>query len=120
MLKLTGLSLLIVLLACASACTTKKETPDDIRQKTANATAELKENAKAVAEGVKEGWHRGNTVNLNNASKDQLMSLPGMTSGLADRVISARPYGDAHQLVSRHVVSEAEYDRIKDHVTASQ
>ena len=57
----------------------------------ANATAEVKENAKAVAEGVKEGLHRGDTVDLNKASKSDLMNLPGMTSEDADRVIAAGP-----------------------------
>jgi DNA uptake protein ComE-like DNA-binding protein len=117
--KLTKPFLLIALLACLIACTTKKETPDDVREKTANATAELKENAKAVAEGVKEGLHRSDTVDLNKAGKDQLTTLPGMTSDRADRVIAARPYDDAHQLISRRVLSEAEYDRIKDRVTVS-
>ena len=118
MLKLKPL-LMIALLASATACTTKKETPDDVREKTANATAELKENAKAVAEGVKEGLHRGDTVDLNKASKSDLMNLPGMTSEGAGRVIAGRPYDDAHQVVSRHALSQAQYDRIKDQVTVS-
>jgi DNA uptake protein ComE-like DNA-binding protein len=117
-LKLKTL-VLIAFLSCAIACTTKKETPDDVREKTANATAELKENAKAVAEGVKEGLHRGDTVDLNKASKSDLMGLPGLTREGADRVIAGRPYDDAHQVVSRHALSQAQYDRIKDQVTVS-
>jgi DNA uptake protein ComE-like DNA-binding protein len=101
-------------------CAQKKESPDDIRQETANATAEVKANAKAVVEGVKEGLHRGNTVDLNKSSKDDLLNLPGMTSDRADRVIAARPYDDPHQLVSRHILSGTEYDRIKDQVTATR
>lgn len=103
-------------------CTTqKKETPEDIREKTANATAELKENTKAVVEGVKEGLHRGNgAVDLNQASKGDLASLPGMTSDRADRVIAARPYDNPHQLVSRRILPQEEYDRIKYHITVAR
>lgn len=104
----------------AMGCSQKKETPDEIRQKTANATAEIKDNAKAVAEGVKEGLHRGNNViDLNRCSKDDLLTLPGISKDGADRVLAGRPYDDTHQLVSRRIVSEAEYGQIKDKITAS-
>lgn len=36
-----------------------------------------------------------------------------------DRVIAAGPYDNVHQSVPRHILSEAEYDRIKDDVTPS-
>ncbi len=104
----------------SSACTQQKATPDEIRQKTAEATAELKQNTKAVVEGVKEGLRNGQIVDLNKASKDDLLRLPGLTSEGADRVIAGRPYTDAHELVRRRIVSEAEYQQIKDKVTASR
>jgi DNA uptake protein ComE-like DNA-binding protein len=47
-----------------------------------------------------------------------LLSLPGMSDAGADRIIAGRPYGSASQLVGRRVISEQEYDRIKDQVTA--
>jgi len=108
------------LLFVSNACTTQKQSPDEIRQKTAEATAELKQNTKAVVEGVKEGLHSGSVVDLNKARKDDLMALPGMTSAGADRVIAGRPYSNAHEVVSRKALSEEEYQRIRDKVTASQ
>jgi hypothetical protein len=117
--KLISTLALIAILGAVTACTQKQETPDDIRQKTAQATAELKENTKAVVDGVKEGLQRSNTVDLNKASKQDLMTLPGITSHRADQVIAARPYSDAHQLVSRRILSQTEYDRIKGSVTAT-
>jgi DNA uptake protein ComE-like DNA-binding protein len=104
----------------AMGCGQKKETPDDIREKTANATAEIKRNAQAVAQGVKEGLHRGNTIDLNKCSKDDLLTLPGISKETADRVLAARPYDDTHELVSRRLVSEAEYQKIEGKVTATQ
>jgi hypothetical protein len=41
-----------------------------------------------------------------------------MSSQGADRIIAGRPYSSASQLVSRRIISEPEYDKIKDQVTA--
>lgn len=35
---------------------------------------------------------KGHLVELNSASKAELMTLPGITDALADRIIAARPY----------------------------
>ncbi len=92
--------------------------PDDLREKTAQATAELKQDAKAVAQGVHEGWTRDHPLDLNHASKEQLLSMPGMSTERANRVIATRPFESTHQLVSRQILSQGEYDRIKDRITA--
>jgi DNA uptake protein ComE-like DNA-binding protein len=93
------------------------ETPEQIRQKTAQDTATLKSDTKAVVEGVKEGLSSDKkAVDLNKASKDDLTALPGIDAHKADRIIAERPYADAHQLVTRHVLSEDEYAQIRDRV----
>jgi DNA uptake protein ComE-like DNA-binding protein len=101
-----------------SACS-PNQSPDQIRQETAKDAATLKQDTKAVAEGVKEGLSSKRTVDLNKASKDDLSSLPGISSEKADRIIAGRPYASAHQLVTRHVLSEDEYSRIQDRVVVT-
>ena len=101
-----------------SSCAPQKQTPEQVREKTAEATAEFKTNARAVVQGVREGWSRGNPLDLNSATKDQLMSLPGVTVERANRLIAGRPYQRADEVVSRHIISSEEYGRIKDQVTA--
>ena len=59
-------------------------------------------------------------VDLNTATAAQLKALPGMTESDSAKIIHGRPYAEKNQLVSRHVVSEATYDKIKDHVVAKQ
>lgn len=49
---------LVIALAC-SACT--RQNPQDLKEKTAHATAELKRDAKAVSSGVREGWGKYKT-----------------------------------------------------------
>jgi len=109
------------LMALALAgCTTKKENPDELRRKTAETTAELKREAQAVAQGVREGWSRDKLVNLNSASKSQLMDLPGITSERADKIIAGRPYQRADELVTRGILPKSEYDKISAQVVAGK
>jgi DNA uptake protein ComE-like DNA-binding protein len=105
--------------AALTACTSN-QTPDQIRQKTAQATQTVKHDTKAVAEGIKDGLTNKKSIDLNKASKDALETLPGMTSRWADRIIAERPYADPRQLVSRHVLSEDEYAQIRDRVTVTR
>jgi DNA uptake protein ComE-like DNA-binding protein len=110
----------IFLLAGLIGCTQQQQSPQQIREKTAEATAEAKNDAKAVADGIREGWDRSKTLDLNTASRDQLMSLPGLSAAEADRVIAARPYNEPSDLVTRHIMAKSEYERIADRVTAKK
>lgn len=102
------------------ACTTK-DNPDEIRRRAADATAAMRRDTKAVAEGVKEGLHRDqDTLNLNTASKDQLLNLPGISDREADGIIAGRPYRSTDELVTRRLISQQKYDRIKDQIVANQ
>jgi DNA uptake protein ComE-like DNA-binding protein len=103
-----------------NACTDHRDNPDEIRRRTAEATETARRDAKAVVEGVKEGMGRDNrAININKASREDLLSLPGLTEHEADRIIAERPFNDADELVKRHVIPEAEYDKIRDRVIAS-
>ena len=109
----------LTIVAGMTACSTK-DNPDEIRQRTAAATETIKHDAKAIAEGVKEGMSRDKTVNINKASREDLLTLPGLTEHQADRLIAGRPFDHAHDLVTRRVVTEAQYAKIRDRVIASQ
>jgi len=107
-------------LVALTACTTK-DNPDEIRRQTAQATETMRRDTKAVVDGVKEGLGRSNnTVNINKASREDLLSLPGLSDREADRIIADRPFDDAHDLVKRRIVSQAEYDRIQDRIIAGR
>lgn len=95
-----------------------KPNPEQVREKTAAATATIKSDAKAMAQGIREGWNRDKPLDLNSASKDQLQSLPGITAVQADRIIAARPYRKPDDLLTRRILSRAAYDRISTLITA--
>ena len=109
---------LAVLLASVSGCTNNKDNPDEIRERTAQATETVRRDAKAVAEGLKEGMSSDKAININNASREDLLNLPGLTDHEADRIIAGRPFKDTHELVARQIIPEAEYDKISDRIMA--
>jgi competence protein ComEA len=104
-----------------ASCTSSHDNPDEIRQRTAEATATVRRDAKAVAEGVKEGMrHDEKAININRASREDILTLPGVTEREADRIIAERPFDDAHDLVKRRVLTEEQYDKLRDRVIADR
>ena len=59
-------------------------------------------------------------VDINSASKEQLMKLPGVTEDGAEKIIAARPFKSKSELVSKKIVTKREYAKFKSHVTAKQ
>jgi DNA uptake protein ComE-like DNA-binding protein len=109
----------ILLLAVLAGCT-QQPTPQQLKEKTAEATATAKSDAKAVAEGIREGWNRNRPLDLNSSTRQDLLGLPGISGAQADRVIAGRPFREPGELVTRHIMSKAEYDKISDRVTAKK
>lgn len=112
------LCLASVLTGCMS-CSTRQD-PDQLRKKTAETTANLKQDAKAVAQGIREGWSRDHRLNLNTATREQLASLPGITPRQAARIASNRPYSAPEDLVQKRVLTREEYAKIADKVTVKK
>ena len=59
-----------------------------------------------------------NLIDLNSASRDELMTLDGIGEVRADAIIRSRPFKTKGELVERHVIPEALYDKINDKVVA--
>ena len=57
-------------------------------------------------------------IDLNSASRDDLMSLEGIGEVRADAIIRARPFKAKTELVERRLIPEALYDKIADKVMA--
>ena len=57
-------------------------------------------------------------VDINHASMAELLKVPGLTPGWAERVVRFRPYRTKQDLFDKGIVSSEVYDRIKDFIIA--
>jgi competence protein ComEA len=59
-------------------------------------------------------------IDINSASKAELMTLPGIGAARADAIIKGRPYKGKDDLVQKKVVPVGVYAGIKDKIIAKQ
>src|SRR6202161_1009197 len=120
----TTLSFLLIIATtcgCASNETAqqRKEREDKTRAEVAKATDRAKpeiqaagrelgrvadeaaREARAFAEGVRQGWVQGghHVINLNSASESELTELPDISSATGRRIIRNRPYRETADFI---------------------
>jgi competence protein ComEA len=57
-------------------------------------------------------------IDINRASLDELLKVPGMTRSWAGRIVRYRPYKTKADLLDQGIVTAEVYERIKDYVIA--
>jgi DNA uptake protein ComE-like DNA-binding protein len=59
-------------------------------------------------------------LDINSASRDELMKLKGIGDARADAIIKGRPYRGKNELLDKKIVPSNVYDDIKDRIIARQ
>jgi competence protein ComEA len=59
-------------------------------------------------------------IDLNAATKEQLMTLPGIGDTIAQKIIEGRPYAKKDQLKVKKIIPDAGYEKIKDKIIAKK
>jgi competence protein ComEA len=58
-------------------------------------------------------------IDINTATVDELKAFPGIGDAYAKRIIDGRPYTAKNQLLTRGILPEATYNKIKDQIIAT-
>ena len=58
-------------------------------------------------------------TDLNTASKEDLMKLPGVDDATADKIIAARPFKSHSELESKNIVTKDQYKKLSSMVTVA-
>ena len=59
-------------------------------------------------------------LDLNTATREQLVALPGIGETYADAIIKARPFKSKSELVSKKIIPSAAYKKVSSHVIAKK
>lgn len=63
---------------------------------------------------------KADLIDINTATKEQLMTLEGIGDAYSQKIISGRPYARKDQLASKKIIPEPTYNQIKDRIIAKQ
>ncbi len=56
-------------------------------------------------------------ININSASLSELEDLPGVGEATANKIISGRSYSEVSDLITKRIINQSTYDKIKDLVS---
>lgn len=59
-------------------------------------------------------------IDINSATLEELMTLPGIADVYAKKIVAGRPYKTKFELVTRRIIPRSTYSKIREMVIAKQ
>ena len=75
---------------------------------------------KAPAPSAKPAETAASLMDINTATRQQLMTLPGIGEALSQKIIDGRPYRAKNELTQKKIIPEATYEKISGLIIAKQ
>jgi competence protein ComEA len=75
---------------------------------------------KPKAEARKADAKAPELVDINTATEAELVALPAIGDAYAKKIIAGRPYARKDELVTKHILPEASYAKVKEKIIAKQ
>lgn len=94
--------------------------PSTAQTGTAPATAPATSKGAKKAPADAKADTKGGLIDLNSASRDELMTLKGVGDATADKIIANRPYRAKTDLLNKKIVNSKVYEDMRDKVIARQ
>src|SRR5262245_12342076 len=75
---------------------------------------------KPAADGQKKATAKTPVLDINTASVDELKAIRGINEATAKKIIEGRPYKRKVELVTKKIIAQESFDKIKGQIVAKQ
>lgn len=123
MKKLLTILLALAFAAAPVAAQTTQSQGDQSKSSMQSAGTATESAAKDVGSATKSGTLAATDkvtgkIDINSASKDDLMKLQGVGEAISAKIIANRPYKTKRDLLTKKIVNQPTYDKISDKIVA--